>query len=87
VRTPSLSLTLASYGPLFRDPTRWPELLDHARMAEAAGVDRILLTDHVVMGERTDAYPGVPFRTAGHALARAAHGDLRDGRGDETRRF
>jgi probable F420-dependent oxidoreductase len=61
VRTPSLSLTLASYGPLFRDPTRWPELLDHARMAEAAGVDRILLTDHVVMGERTDAYPWGPF--------------------------
>ena len=31
------------------------------RSAEAAGVDRILLTDHVVMGRRTDAYPWGPF--------------------------
>jgi len=61
VRAPSLSVTLTSYGPGFRDPARWPEILDHARMAEAAGVDRILLTDHVVMGERTDAYPWGAF--------------------------
>jgi len=61
VKAPSLSVTLTSYGPQFRDPARWHEIVDHARLAEEAGVDRILLTDHVVMGERTDAYPWGAF--------------------------
>ena len=54
---PSLSVTITSYGPLVEDPRDWRRLLDLARQAEAAGVDRILLTDHVVMGPNTDAYP------------------------------
>jgi probable F420-dependent oxidoreductase len=53
--TPSLSVTLTSYGPA--GPGSWREILDHAVLAEAAGVDRILLTDHVVMGANTAAYP------------------------------
>lgn len=61
MRKPSLSVTLTSYGPHFRDPARWHEILDQARFAEEAGVDRILLTDHVLMGERTDAYPWGAF--------------------------
>jgi probable F420-dependent oxidoreductase len=61
MRPPTLSVTLTNYGNLFREPGDWHRVLDLARMAEAAGVDRILLTDHVVMGEHTDAYPWGPF--------------------------
>lgn len=58
---PTLSVTLTSYGTLFQDPDDWHQILELAKLAEAAGVDRILLTDHVVMGEHTDAYPWGPF--------------------------
>lgn len=58
---PSLSVTLTSYGPMVEDPADWRQLLDLARMAEEAGIDRILLTDHVVMGPNTDAYPWGDF--------------------------
>jgi probable F420-dependent oxidoreductase len=61
VVAPSLSVTLTNYGTLFEDPADWHRLIELAPMAEAAGVDRILLTDHVVMGRRTDAYPWGPF--------------------------
>lgn len=33
------------------------ELIETARVADACGVDQIVLTDHVVMGPRTDRYP------------------------------
>ena len=52
---PTLSVTLPSFGPIYRDGD-WRRILDLARMADAHGVDRLLLTDHVVMGERLDAY-------------------------------
>ncbi|MHB8670291.1 MAG: TIGR03619 family F420-dependent LLM class oxidoreductase [Acidimicrobiales bacterium] len=45
--------------PTFGDlagPQGWRRLVDLARQAEAAGVDRIVVPDHVVMGPRTDAY-------------------------------
>lgn len=60
-RSPTLSVTLTNYGALFRDPADWHQLTDLARLAEQSGVDRILVTDHVVMGKRTDAYPWGPF--------------------------
>lgn len=31
--------------------------LEAARLADAAGLDQVVFTDHVVMGERTDRYP------------------------------
>ena len=31
--------------------------LEAARLADQAGVDQLVFTDHVVMGERTDRYP------------------------------
>jgi probable F420-dependent oxidoreductase len=34
----------------------WRGLVDIARMAEDAGVDRIVVVDHTVMGRNTDAY-------------------------------
>jgi probable F420-dependent oxidoreductase len=57
----SLSVTLTSYGSLFEAPEDWHQIVELARMAEDAGVDRVLLTDHVVMGKRTDAYPWGSF--------------------------
>ena len=52
----TLSVTLPSFGPIFRD-NNFHQIADLAKMAEQAGVDRIMLTDHVVMGEHTDRYP------------------------------
>ena len=57
---PALSVTLPSFGPIFRD-NNFHQIADLAKMAEQAGVDRIMLTDHVVMGEHTDKYPYGPF--------------------------
>lgn len=31
--------------------------VEAARLADAAGIDQVVFTDHVVMGERTDRYP------------------------------
>jgi probable F420-dependent oxidoreductase len=42
----------------------WPALLDVARACDAAGVDRLVVNDHVVMGHRTDAYVWGRFPTA-----------------------
>ena len=56
----TLSVTLPSFGPIFRG-NNFHQIADLARMAEQAGVDRIMLTDHVVMGQHTDEYPYGPF--------------------------
>lgn len=57
---PTLSVTLPSFGPIFRD-NNFHQIADLAQMAEQAGVDRIMLTDHVVMGQHTHKYPYGPF--------------------------
>ena len=56
----TLSVTLPSFGPIFRD-NNFHQIGDLAQMAEQAGVDRVMLTDHVVMGKHTDKYPYGPF--------------------------
>ena len=52
--TPALSLSLRSFAPA--DPGSWEPLLARARLADAAGVDRLVVPDHVVFGEHLDAY-------------------------------
>jgi probable F420-dependent oxidoreductase len=42
----------------------WRALLDVARACDDAGVDRVVVNDHVVMGRRTDAYVWGRFPTA-----------------------
>jgi probable F420-dependent oxidoreductase len=42
----------------------WQTLLDVARACDDAGVDRLVVNDHVVMGRRTDAYVWGRFPTA-----------------------
>jgi alkanesulfonate monooxygenase SsuD/methylene tetrahydromethanopterin reductase-like flavin-dependent oxidoreductase (luciferase family) len=54
MRTPELSLYLTTYtdGP-HHD---WRATLEYACAMDAAGVDRVVVSDHVVFGENLDAY-------------------------------
>jgi probable F420-dependent oxidoreductase len=52
--TPQLSIMLRTYAA--EDPGTWQPVLDTARAADAAGVDRVLVSDHVVFGENLEAY-------------------------------
>lgn len=52
--TPQLSISLRTFAP--EDPGTWQPVLDHARAADTAGVDRVLVSDHVVFGEDLEAY-------------------------------
>lgn len=51
---PSLSLSLRNFAA--EDPGSWEPLLRRARAADDAGVDRVVVADHVVFGERLDDY-------------------------------
>jgi len=55
-----LVLSIPSFGPFF-GTGRLHEVIDLARAAEAAGVDTVIVPDHVVMGENTEAYAWGPF--------------------------
>jgi probable F420-dependent oxidoreductase len=50
----TLSIALPTYSA--EDPHGWGQVADRARAAEAAGFDRILVSDHVVFGEDLEAY-------------------------------
>jgi probable F420-dependent oxidoreductase len=56
--TPSLTVGLPTFGeiPGAAGPAGWRWLLDLARQAEDAGVDGVVVTDHVVMGRNTHEY-------------------------------
>ena len=51
---PQLSTTLINFAA--DDPGSWQYLLDRARAADRAGIDRLVVSDHVVYGENLDAY-------------------------------
>jgi probable F420-dependent oxidoreductase len=55
-----LTLSIPSFGPFF-PKGRMHEVIELARGAEQAGVDTLIVPDHVVMGERTDRYEWGPF--------------------------
>ncbi len=57
---PRLTLSIPSFGPFF-PPDRLHEIVDLARRAEEAGVDTLMVPDHVVMSDRTDRYAWGPF--------------------------
>jgi probable F420-dependent oxidoreductase len=57
----TLSVGVPNFGRWAGD---WRALLDVARAAEDAGVDRLVVSDHVVMGPDTDAYRWGRFPTA-----------------------
>jgi probable F420-dependent oxidoreductase len=54
VPSPQLSTGLSNFAA--EDPGSWRFLLDRARAADRAGIDRIVVSDHVVYGENLDAY-------------------------------
>jgi probable F420-dependent oxidoreductase len=51
---PQLSVPLPSYAA--DDPGSWDFVLDWARLLDEAGVDRLVVSDHVVFGERLEEY-------------------------------
>jgi probable F420-dependent oxidoreductase len=51
---PQLSTSLLSFSA--DDPGGWGHLLERARLLDATGVDRLVVSDHVVFGEHLDAY-------------------------------
>ena len=59
---PTLSVVLPNYGSLLAGDN-WREFVDVAVSAENAGVDRVIVVDHVVMGRNTDAYVWGRFPT------------------------
>jgi probable F420-dependent oxidoreductase len=52
--TPTLSMTLITFSA--DDPGGWGHLVDRVRAADAAGIDKMALSDHVVFGENLEAY-------------------------------
>ena len=54
--TPQLSIGLSSFGDWLGGHGGWRRLVQMAREADDAGVDRLVVVDHVVMGEHTDRY-------------------------------
>ena len=56
---PSLSMQPRNFAPEDPGPGGWRWLLDLARGADAAGLDRLVFADHVVFGENLEAYGGI----------------------------
>lgn len=51
---PQISMPLRSFAA--EDPGDWDSMIEQARAMDAAGIDRISVSDHVVYGEDLDAY-------------------------------
>jgi alkanesulfonate monooxygenase SsuD/methylene tetrahydromethanopterin reductase-like flavin-dependent oxidoreductase (luciferase family) len=49
-----LSIGVTSFAA--EDPGTWEPLFRAARVADRAGVDRLVVSDHVVFGERLEEY-------------------------------
>jgi probable F420-dependent oxidoreductase len=63
--TPTLTVGLPSFGA---PPGKsWRDLIELARIAEGVGVDRVIVSDHVVLGPNTHTYPWGRFPTAADA--------------------
>ncbi|MCU1429962.1 MAG: putative FMN-dependent monooxygenase [Actinomycetia bacterium] len=59
----TLSVVLPNYGSLF-GPHDWHRFVDLGRAADDAGVDRVIVVDHVVMGTSLEQYRWGAFPTA-----------------------
>jgi len=62
---PQLSIGVRTFSA--EDPGGWQPLFDRARLLDRAGVDRLLVSDHVLFGEHLEAYgrPEVGGATGG----------------------
>lgn len=54
--TPALSIQPLNFASSDPGVGGWRPLLDQARAADAAGIDRLVVSDHVVLGENLEAY-------------------------------
>ena len=54
--TPALSIQPWNFSPKDPGVGGWKPMLDQARAADAAGIDRIVVSDHVILGEKLEAY-------------------------------
>ena len=54
--TPALSIQLLNFAAKDPGPGGWEPLLAQVRAADAAGIDRLVVADHVVLGEHLDEY-------------------------------
>jgi probable F420-dependent oxidoreductase len=52
--TTQCSIMLRTFAP--EDPGNWDHIIDLACAADAAGIDRVVMSDHVVFGEDLEAY-------------------------------
>src|SRR3954447_7717900 len=52
--TPWLSLHMGNF--MAEDPGSWQPLLDKAKAADDAGIDKLIVSDHVVFGENLEEY-------------------------------
>jgi probable F420-dependent oxidoreductase len=59
---PTLTVGLPNFGSFF-PREEWRRFVDLARAAEDAGVDRVVVVDHVVMGPHTEEYSWGKFPT------------------------
>ncbi|HZN12659.1 MAG TPA: TIGR03619 family F420-dependent LLM class oxidoreductase [Acidimicrobiales bacterium] len=60
--TPTLTVALPSFGDA--PAGGWRGLIDLAVAAEEAGVDRVVVSDHVILGPNVDQYPWGRFPVA-----------------------
>lgn len=58
-----LSIGLSTFGGWLDDHGGWRRMVQLAQEADDAGIDRVVVVDHVVMGERTDRYRWGRFPT------------------------
>ena len=56
----TLTVGLPNFGSAF-ERGEWHKLIDMARAADGAGIDRISVFDHVVMGSNTDGHIWTKF--------------------------
>ncbi len=54
VRPPLIAAALTSFAA--EAPTDWATMLETARLYDQVGIDRLVVSDHVVFGERLDEY-------------------------------
>jgi probable F420-dependent oxidoreductase len=51
---PRISMSLPTFAA--EDPGGWDHLVERARASDAAGIDQLVVSDHVVFGENLEAY-------------------------------
>src|SRR4051812_13004355 len=62
IAEPTLTLAIANFRP-GSETGGWESLLDRAVLADRVGIDRLVVVDHVVMGEHIEEYDGGAFPT------------------------